>query len=325
LIDTPGFNDSTRSETEILKELASYLGENFKEDILLTGIIYVHALERRMMGSSLRNLKMFRELCGPEAFGNVVLVTTGWGDLVKANKYNKAVAHEDELRTDPRYFAPLIAKGATLARFEDTRESALSLIKRLVGFEEVSLKLQRELILENLPLAESSAGAVVNEELKRLDDHYKAELQNLKDEIKTAQAEHDGELEEALALTQEAFEAQIRQIHIQKDQLLYQRRNDQRKHDQDISELRKQMDEMKLSQITLHAEKIEAEKSLKEVIDMVRQNQGKLRPEEQKAVDRELESAQEDGKTQELLISLFNMVGSVAMTVLGFGEIWGDI
>jgi hypothetical protein len=221
LIDTPGFNDSTRTETEILKELASYLGEKLRGDILLTGIIYVHALERIMMGSSLRNLKMFRELCGPEAFKNVLLVTTGWTDAIKADEYDKAVAYEKELKDDPRYFAPLIAKGATMARFEDIRDSALSLIKRLVGFDEVTLKLQKELILENKPLSESSAGAVVNEELRRLDEHYKAEMRKLKEKIETARKAHDGELEEALAMTQEASEEQLRRISSQKDQLLY--------------------------------------------------------------------------------------------------------
>ena len=79
LIDTPGFDDTNRKDADVLKEVATFLASTYKENKKVSGILYPHRIiDIRMGGSAKRNLRMFMQLCGPDCFPNVVLVTTMW-------------------------------------------------------------------------------------------------------------------------------------------------------------------------------------------------------------------------------------------------------
>ncbi|KAH6624179.1 P-loop containing nucleoside triphosphate hydrolase protein [Chaetomium sp. MPI-SDFR-AT-0129] len=79
LIDTPGFDDTTRSDTAILHEVAKWLKASYDADIQLAGIVYLHRIEdNRVGGAGTTNLRMFRELCGDDGLACVVLATTMW-------------------------------------------------------------------------------------------------------------------------------------------------------------------------------------------------------------------------------------------------------
>ncbi|OCH83803.1 hypothetical protein OBBRIDRAFT_742684, partial [Obba rivulosa] len=65
LIDTPGFDDTTKSDTDILKMIAVYLSTTYENGYKLSGVIYIHRIsDFRMTGVSRRNFTMFRKLCG---------------------------------------------------------------------------------------------------------------------------------------------------------------------------------------------------------------------------------------------------------------------
>ena len=102
LIDTPGFNDTEMNEGDILKCIADWLDNKYRnEKVKLDGIIYLQSImEPRITGSALRNLKMFRELCGVDSLKNVLLVTCWWGVAAATKqKLELAEKHEVELRT----------------------------------------------------------------------------------------------------------------------------------------------------------------------------------------------------------------------------------
>ncbi len=46
LVDTPGFDDSTRSDVEVLRELAAWLTATYAKEIRLSGIIYLHRINQ---------------------------------------------------------------------------------------------------------------------------------------------------------------------------------------------------------------------------------------------------------------------------------------
>jgi len=57
LIDTPGFDDSERSDTEILTEISKLLAAQYKLGVNLKGVIYLHRItDNRYQGSSVRTL-----------------------------------------------------------------------------------------------------------------------------------------------------------------------------------------------------------------------------------------------------------------------------
>ena len=75
---TTGFNDTVRSDIEILGLLVDWMKGSYGER-QFPGLIYLHDISSaRMTGSILKNLRMFRKLCSEENLRNVILVTTKW-------------------------------------------------------------------------------------------------------------------------------------------------------------------------------------------------------------------------------------------------------
>ena len=63
LVDTPGYDDTYKSDTDILREIADWLGQVYQNRIKLTGIVYLHRIsDVRIGGSGMKNLRMFRKL-----------------------------------------------------------------------------------------------------------------------------------------------------------------------------------------------------------------------------------------------------------------------
>jgi hypothetical protein len=79
LVDTPGFDDTDRIDTEILTLIADCFQGSYEDRVFLSGIIYLHRIsDVRMSGSSTKNLRLFRKLCGSDNMTSVTLVTTMW-------------------------------------------------------------------------------------------------------------------------------------------------------------------------------------------------------------------------------------------------------
>lgn len=131
LIDTPGFDDPQRSDTDILQSIASCLADLYEgltsesAEISLSGIIYIHAIdELRMTGPMMKNLRMLLHLAGNENMQHLVLTTSKWG--VEDAKIPQD--RERELTTDAKYWKDPLAAGARMRRYDDSQPSALSII-----------------------------------------------------------------------------------------------------------------------------------------------------------------------------------------------------
>lgn len=80
LIDTPGFDDSRRSNVNVLGDIAAYL-----TDIKLDGIIYLQRINvTRFQGADVRSMRILKKLCGPDWINHVLLVTTCWEQVAEA-------------------------------------------------------------------------------------------------------------------------------------------------------------------------------------------------------------------------------------------------
>jgi hypothetical protein len=87
LLDTPGFDDTSKSDTETLQSILTWLKISGKKDTLLSGIIYLHRItDDRMTGSMMTNLKIVKELCGEQATKNIILVSTRWENARSAEE-----------------------------------------------------------------------------------------------------------------------------------------------------------------------------------------------------------------------------------------------
>jgi hypothetical protein len=198
LVDTPGFNDTNRSDTEVLREIADWASAIYKEKRLLSGIIYLHPITHtRMEGSSLKNLRMFQRLCGQKFLKNVLLTTTQWSNVDPS----EGGVRENSLRNGD-FWGGLIDKGATLQRFHGTRESGLELIRKLMPNERKPLDIQVQIVNQHMSLLETDAGKCINEELIALEKRQKEEIESLERERREAIEARDDELGEILTAEQ---------------------------------------------------------------------------------------------------------------------------
>ncbi|OAL55289.1 hypothetical protein IQ07DRAFT_659330 [Pyrenochaeta sp. DS3sAY3a] len=213
LVDTPGFNNTHKSETEVLQEIATWLQESHEGDTRLNGIIYLHSLANdRIESPTLRNLKIFRQLCGNEELKNVILATTFWSEVAKED----ALRREEQLRATPEFWGDMLDCGATMKRLVDYN-SALNIVGLLVEKPQITLRIQQELIEDQKKLVDTAAGQAVSEELVRRQGKYQQDLERVQRELHEALHEGDQEMQDILSQQQKRLEKSWRRFRRSKN------------------------------------------------------------------------------------------------------------
>ncbi|MCJ1315931.1 hypothetical protein MMC15_001251 [Xylographa vitiligo] len=231
LIDTPGFDDTFLSDGDVLQEIAACLELTYKINMKLTGIIYMHRIvDPRMNHGGMRNLAMFRKLCGPEPMKNVVLATSFWSKVTE----EEGLDREHQLRTNPDFWAEMIEEGAQMARIGDTKDSCLALVERMVHKGRIHLQIQIEMCDDELPLAKTQAGEQVNGELAEMARKHAEELLKLQQDLQDAIKAADQKLEKTLKRELTKSEKKLVQMQQQQEALKADRRNEIRVLEQEF-------------------------------------------------------------------------------------------
>ena len=171
LIDTPGFDDTVRPDSEILEEIAKLLAAQYKLGVELKGIIYVHRITDIRYGrSSVKTFNVCQKVCGDAALGNVLLVTSRWFEV------DPELGSDRERQLRDKFWAYMLNKGSKMSRFHGTRDSAIALVSQLLTKDGVVLELQRELVDDKRHLKDTVAGSYVNEGLEDLKSRCQEEL-----------------------------------------------------------------------------------------------------------------------------------------------------
>ncbi|KAL4064014.1 P-loop containing nucleoside triphosphate hydrolase protein [Scleroderma yunnanense] len=195
LVDTPGFDDSRAgiTDAEVLRMIADFLtNEWFKwKSSRLTGLVYVHRIsDTRVGGSSQRNLRMFRKLCGNDSMKNVVIVTTMWDKVTP----EEGEQREQELRSSDNVFKPLLDNGAVMMRHDRTPKSAADIINYLLGKSATTTQIALEMAKEGKALENTAAGMEFSREIEEIVKKHKQEMESLKAEMhRKMQREFAGE------------------------------------------------------------------------------------------------------------------------------------
>ena len=140
-----------------------------------------------MAGTPLKNLRMFEQLCGKNAFNHVILTTTMWGEVDEET----GIAREEELKSN--YWQSMLERGSTTDRFMQTRESALRLIGPLIDAanNKSSLLLQQELVDMRTQLPATSAGIRLFTEMENLVKKRQEVLNQIRNALKHSNEDED--------------------------------------------------------------------------------------------------------------------------------------
>ncbi|KAI0342625.1 P-loop containing nucleoside triphosphate hydrolase protein [Trametopsis cervina] len=188
LLDTPGFDDTTRSDIDILQTIASHLCSIYERGDRVHGVIYMHRIsDFRITGGSRKTLRMIQHICGDEMFPNILLVTSMWDTVDQA----RGLAREAELRTDSDCFQPLLSGGARMARYENIPASGKEVVRLLFNNQPLPLLIQRELVDEGKVLVETRAGRSIVVEQDQLLSREAAELAEVRQALSEAVLEGD--------------------------------------------------------------------------------------------------------------------------------------
>jgi len=143
----------------------------------------------RFGGQSSRNLKMFKGLCGGNAYENVVIVTTFWNYLISEEE---GVQREAELKSI--FFKELVKGGAKFMRHEcDDMGTARDVLGHVFTLPATDVLIQKEVCVEGKTLEFTTAGSVHSDEIMRLIARHKKEMDDLLEEMGTIDHGNDAE------------------------------------------------------------------------------------------------------------------------------------
>lgn len=265
LIDTPGFDDTYRTDADVLREIANSLAGTYVKKIQLSGIIYLHRIsDTRVGNAATRNLRMFKKLCGKDGLASVVLATTMWSD---GSNREVERARENELQNGLDFWKTMIQLGSKVFRHDKGRRTAAEIIKYLINKQRrVVLDIQTEMIDENRTLADTGAGAEVVSDLERNTEMWTRTLESLKQELMEAMSKRDEEskkeseeLKIEIAHYREKLEREAKswqKLQANYDQLQMQMKE---QHDEEIRKLTCNLEATKamLSDAQRHGERLQ--------------------------------------------------------------------
>jgi hypothetical protein len=189
LVDTPGFDDSNRPDQEILRELSSWLTKTYSENVKLSGIIYLHRImDVRFSGAAMRNLSMFKKLCGDGNLDSVVLGTTFWTKV----DFGTAETRENQLKTTPTFWGSMVNRGSRVFRHDSGETSGAAIIQYLLNRRDKPVyAIQDEMVNKNKTLEETAAGSEVQAEMDKIRRRYEQAIVDLKQEMEEANRQRD--------------------------------------------------------------------------------------------------------------------------------------
>ncbi|PYH90170.1 hypothetical protein BO71DRAFT_287176, partial [Aspergillus ellipticus CBS 707.79] len=136
MIDTPGFDNPTQSDLEVLRQITQWLSES---QIQLNGVIYCH---RIMSATSVSNLQVIRKMCGDSNLPALALITTFW-DLVDTDEGGE---RQKTLESTPHFWKELIERGSQPFSCDDDRSTALEPVEYIIKRNQaVRLQIQTEM------------------------------------------------------------------------------------------------------------------------------------------------------------------------------------
>ncbi|KAG1821764.1 P-loop containing nucleoside triphosphate hydrolase protein [Suillus subaureus] len=284
LIDTPGFDDTSRSDTDILAMIGAYLSQTYEHGAKLAGIIYMHRIsDFRMGGTNKRNFKMFRELCGESTLRNVLIVTNMWSEVAS----DLGEVREKELESN--FFKGIFDKGARMLRHEGTRESTHRILRHLINNQPATLLIQRELVKEHKNIIQTSAGSELTRVLNEQREHHEEVVAQLRKDMEAAIRDKDHE-------TREELKEEIRTKHEQ----ILKLQGENERLEAEFKAAKERLEVRINAMEEKHHEQEQTVDALKEQLETERENREKLDIEQEQKEQRLRRLEEDNAKAQEL-------------------------
>ncbi|PCH38687.1 hypothetical protein WOLCODRAFT_136395 [Wolfiporia cocos MD-104 SS10] len=201
MIDTPGFDDTTRSRADILRDIARFLEQTYEKGRKLDGLIYMHRIsDNRVGGIARENFGLFTKICGDEAMRIVSIVTTMWEFVPE----QVGASRELELKQKTIFFKDAIDHGARMERHFNDEASAKMIVMSFLQTGPQTLQLQKEMVDDHKLLPETAAGTQLQIHLQNEAESYRKQLQDQRSQLSAALAAQNAAHQEEVQELKEA-------------------------------------------------------------------------------------------------------------------------
>ena len=163
-----------------------------------------------MAGTPLKNLRVFKKLCGNSAMTQVFLVTTMWDEV------EEEVGLERLQELQATYWKGMVSHGSTPFPYRNTQDSAQTLLEMAAkkSSEHRDLMLQKEVTDLRMELRETKAGQKLCSRLEELADRRLETLKKLREEQnKSSDAKSAEELRKEYAELRAQLDDTLKQVH----------------------------------------------------------------------------------------------------------------
>lgn len=273
-----------------------------------------------MQGSGMRNLHMFKRLCGDQNLSNVVMATCQWERVLEAD----GIERERQLKETKNFWGYMVERGSQVHRHYNTRESALKLIDSLVGGTtsrpKIVLDIQAQMVDEGKDLASTGAGQAIDDAISKERDRFAKQIAESQADLKEALASRDRETAEILRQHQEEMNARVRKLDTEHSALQVSL---ERLQEERFAKMKKALEE---------AERVNAE--AKEMMEATRREQERrqkiledqIRAKDDAAAKHKQEMAELQAKVDALQLPQAVLVEKYAIALHDFdGEVDGDL
>ncbi|KAH8903509.1 hypothetical protein BR93DRAFT_865990, partial [Coniochaeta sp. PMI_546] len=183
LIDTPGFDDTSRDDLDTLGTIASFM--NPQDIPPIAGVVYFQRItDRRVTGLGRMNLRLMQAICGAAFYPHVILCTTTWNTVTSQNAavQEECLLREKQLMESPNHWEGLIRQGARCCRFTGDRESGLAIIDHILQ-RPAAPRLAIEVELrQSRRLEETAAASIILEERRKREERLREEMRAEREE-----------------------------------------------------------------------------------------------------------------------------------------------
>lgn len=177
LVDTPGFDDSSGLDREVVEETLKWLKESMGAGHLLSGIVYLHRIiDPRITGTARANMRLFKKLCGDDRLSNVALGTTFWTDI----EQSVGMDRETQLLEDPQFWKPMAIQGSPAFRLDGSRATDLDVLSHITLNQKRFILQAQEEMLEGRQMHETSAAMTMSLGLVHVEAKLKESLETEK-------------------------------------------------------------------------------------------------------------------------------------------------
>ncbi|KAL7936398.1 hypothetical protein V8C35DRAFT_232897 [Trichoderma chlorosporum] len=214
VVDTPGFDDTSRPDSEILQEIAFFLSAIYVKKVRLAGLIYLHRItDTRVSGSSLKNMQVFQRLCGERAFPSVILVTTMWAALEAIEDGGEIGRQRCNQLRRPEFWGEMLQRESIMMEHDGSVGSARSIVSKLVEKKySAVLDIQVQMVNENRSLDETEAGRYLQKDFLEARKRYEEDLAEFQESMEQALAEKDTETMDLIKKEREAAESRMAKL-----------------------------------------------------------------------------------------------------------------